>query len=232
MELSIIILCYRAEDSIVEIVEKAQSITSECCDNYELILVGNYLQGSNDRTGSIVKKLASEDGRIKAVVLPKEGMMGWDIQRGLEACSGKVIGYIDGDGQVPIEGISSCYNFMIESDADLVTTFRITRGDGMIRSIISIIYNTVFSILFPDVKCRDINAKPKVFKRALINQISPKSNDWFIDAEIMIEAYQLGAKVEEIPIEFKSLKGRKSFVGLSAIWEFVVNMIRYKWNRK
>lgn len=54
------------------------------------------------------------------------------------------------------------------------------------------------------------------------------SDDWFIDAEIMLEAKRLGVLFYEFPTEFHSLSGRQSFVKFSAIFEFTRNLILFK----
>jgi dolichol-phosphate mannosyltransferase len=54
------------------------------------------------------------------------------------------------------------------------------------------------------------------------------SDDWFIDAEIMIEIKRLGVPFFEFPTEFHELSGRKSFVKFSAIFEFIRNLILFK----
>jgi hypothetical protein len=54
------------------------------------------------------------------------------------------------------------------------------------------------------------------------------TNGWFIDAEIMIEARHLKLKQGEVATEFAGLVGRRSFVRLSAVIEFMANLVRYR----
>ena len=53
------------------------------------------------------------------------------------------------------------------------------------------------------------------------------SDDWFIDAEIVIKATRAQMKVVELPVVFYANEERSSFVRASAIWEFIVNLARY-----
>jgi hypothetical protein len=55
-----------------------------------------------------------------------------------------------------------------------------------------------------------------------------KSDDWFIDAELMLRARELGLKIGEIPIHFAINNRRPSFVRPSAIIEFGWNLARYR----
>jgi hypothetical protein len=62
----------------------------------------------------------------------------------------------------------------------------------------------------------------------LLDSLVLTSDDWFIDAEIMINTNKLGIAFYEFPIEFYKLHGWASFVKFSAIFEFIRNLIHYK----
>ena len=54
------------------------------------------------------------------------------------------------------------------------------------------------------------------------------SDDWFIDAEIMIQVRRLKFNFSEISTQFTKLDSRTSFVKPGAIIEFIVNMILFR----
>jgi len=221
VELSIIILCYRSEEAIIDFADKAKQIAEEISSSYEIILVGNYLEGSDDRTREIVQQIAAGDNCYKCICKQKKGMMSWDMKEGLDAASGKYLCVIDGDGQFPLDSIKRCYHEIISRNYDLVKTFREKRNDGIYRKFISRIYNLIFSILFSNLNSRDINSKPKIISRKAYSMMNLTSDDWFIDAEIMINVRKLKLKFFEFPIEFYQLSGRPSFVKFNAILEFI-----------
>ena len=113
VELSIIILCYRSEEAIINFADKAKHIAEEISSSYEIILVANYLEGSNDRTKEIVQQIAAEDNCYKYISKQKKGMMGWDMKEGLNVACGKYLCVIDGDGQFPLDSIKTCYKEII-----------------------------------------------------------------------------------------------------------------------
>jgi hypothetical protein len=84
------------------------------------------------------------------------------------------------------------------------------------------------NIFFPKLSCRDINSKPKIFKAEAIKQMELISDDWFIDAEIMIQANRLNLKFAEISTQFEKLSARKSLVKPIAILEFLVNIFLFR----
>ena len=94
--LSLVILCYRAGRDVVPLVDRMQELLSARSFSWELVLVGNYIDGSDDETPRVVSELARKWPNIRAVTRPKEGMMGWDMRTGLEAAQGTYVGVIDG----------------------------------------------------------------------------------------------------------------------------------------
>src|SRR5262249_23608326 len=115
-----------------------------------------------------------------------------------------------------------------EQQLDLAKTYRRQRGDGLKRKLYSFVLNGLFDLLFPGLSVRDINAKPKIFTRAAYERMSLQSTDWFIDAEMLIQARRLGLRVGEIETEFLGLTGRRSFVRVTAVFEFLRNLVRYR----
>jgi hypothetical protein len=56
-----------------------------------------------------------------------------------------------------------------------------------------------------------------------------RSDDWFIDAELILNCINLNFRIYEIPVEFHSLGARKSFVKPGTILEFLRHMIDHWW---
>lgn len=227
--LSLIILLYRNGAYAPLFVEETIAVLNGADIRFELILVGNYVKGSNDVTPQVVKELAQKHPFVKCVAKPKEGWMGWDIRSGLELVQGDYIGIIDGDGQFPVSEVVSVYQKILHEDIDIAKTYRIKRGDSAWRILISFCYNIIFKILFPGLKVRDVNSKPKIIKNSAYQKMHLVSDDWFFDAEFMIQARRYKMKIGEIPTNFLGLVGpRKSFVRINAIFEFVQNLIVYR----
>lgn len=230
VSLSVIVLCYKAGQDVFSFVENIiDCFKNQNIENFEIILVGNYAPGSIDETPAIVQNISQKYHFVKYSALPKKGMMGWDMRSGLELSTGKFISVIDGDGQMPIIDLARVYKKITSEPLDIVKTYRLKRGDGLFRKTISTSYNIFFDMLFPGLKSRDINSKPKIFTRDFYQKLKLTSDDWFIDAEIMISARRLKARVGEIPTEFLGLSGkRRSFVRLPAILEFIKNLFVYR----
>ncbi len=228
-DLSVVVLCYQ---SGIEARTQAERIRMALLDadieNYQLVLVGNFLSGSDDPTPEIVRQLAVGDSRIVCSAVAKHGMMGWDLRTGLALATGECLAIIDGDGQVLVEDLVRVYRLLIDQGLDLAKTYRTRRGDGATRKLLSVVFNGLFHVLFPGLTARDINAKPKILTRSAYERLTLQSDDWFIDAEIMIQARRLGFRIGEVETSFLGLTGRRSFVTWSAVAQFLRNLLRYR----
>jgi glycosyltransferase involved in cell wall biosynthesis len=228
-ELSVVVLCYRSGADARSFAARIRCALLEAgIDNYQLVLVGNYVAGSGDTTPDVVREQAAGDPRIVCSAVVKQGMMGWDLRSGLALATGEYLAVIDGDGQVLVEDLVRIYRLLREQGLDLAKTYRMQRGDGFKRKLFSVVFNGLFHILFPGVPARDINSKPKILTRTAFERMTLRSDDWFIDAEIMIQARRLGFRIGETETEFLGLTGRRSFINMAAVFEFLRNLLRYR----
>ena len=226
-EISVVVLAYRSAETISSFVDSLVDSLEKENLQWEIVLVGNYFEGTGDQTSEVINKIASREPRIKVVTKIKKGMMGWDMKTGLQAATGKALAVIDGDGQMPSGDVARVYQLMKENGLDLAKTYRTKRNDGSYRRFISTVYNVLFKIMFPGIKASDMNSKPKIMTRAFYEKINLDSNGWFIDAEIMILARRLNIKIGEIETIFHSMDSRPSFVKPLSILEFLFNLFNY-----
>jgi glycosyltransferase involved in cell wall biosynthesis len=226
-DLSAVVLCYRAGESILRVVEPLHEQLAAEGIGFELVLVANYWPGTDDETPRIVEEFARRNDHVRTVIRPKEGAMGWDMRLGLEAAAGDVIVVIDGDAQNPVEDVPKMYRLMRATGVDVMKGRRTLRYDSLYRHVVSFVYNVLFLALFRTRGLWDINGKPKGMTRSAYERMSLRSDDWFIDAEIVLAARRLGLSIEEMPVVFHATE-RASFVRVSAIGEFLVNMVRYR----
>jgi len=231
IDLSIVVLCYHSGKTIVPFFYELEELLKELSVGYETVLVANDFAESKDETVSIVKELAKEYPHVIPITKIKEGMMGWDMLQGMNACNGKYICVIDGDGQFPIKSVVDVYKTIVSTQSDIVKTYRNKRDDGAYRHLLSSVYNFIFNWLYPGLHSKDVNSKPKIMSRETYAALKLESTDWFIDAEIMIKARKLKLKIGEIPIAFSANESRKSFVRIGAIAEFMWNLITFKFKK-
>ncbi len=229
-ELSAVILCYRAGENIGRVAKGFYEELSASGVSFELILVANY-DDPADRTPALAEAFAGRHEHVRTLADPKQGAMGWDMRRGLEAANGSFVVVIDGDEQNPFEDVLRAHRLLIESGADLVKGRRTSRSDGPLRYLVSLVYNAIFRLLFRTRGLWDINGKPKGMRRAAYAQLKLTADDWFIDAEIVLKSRELGLTIAELPVVFRQNLERRSFVRSEAVFEFLRNMTRARVRR-
>jgi glycosyltransferase involved in cell wall biosynthesis len=230
--LSAIVLCYRAGHSAPRLLDPLSDLLAESGVSHELVLVANYNPAEGDPTPEVVAAWGADRQNVRIVSRPKDGAMGWDMRTGLEAATGSTLIVIDGDEQNPVEDVLRMYEEMKRLQVDVCKGRRVVRDDGFYRRLISGTYNFFFRLLFHTRGIRDINGKPKGLTRAAYERLELRSDDWFIDAEIILEARRLGLTIAEVPVVFRENPERSSLVTPSAILEFIGNMIRYRLGRR
>ncbi len=228
-ELSVVVLGYRAGEGLRAFVDEIERELEPLGIERELLLVANTWPGADDPTPRVAAELAAADSRRRALALRKLGGMGWDMKSGFAAARGRVVAVIDGDGQMPGADVARVYRALRESDAGLAKTYRERRDDGATRRVVSFAFNAIFRLLFPGLGVRDVNAKPKALERSALGRMRLDSDAWFIDAEIVLEARRLGLGIVEVPTVFGRLEERASFIRLSTLFQFLVDLARARW---
>jgi len=233
-ELSVVVLGYRSGESLRGFAATVVEALSGFDASWEIVMVANFWPGSGDATPEVARSLAADDPRLRTVAAAKRGGMGWDMRSGFDAARGRFVAVIDGDGQMPGRDVVRVFDAVRESGADLGKTYRVRRDDGVLRKVLSTGYNAVFRVLFPGLRAHDVNSKPKLLRREVLERMALESDDWFVDAEILIAARRLDLAIVEVPTEFARLDTRPSFVRLGAVLEFLRNLARYRlreWRR-
>ena len=224
-EISVVILCYQEGQRLFSFVGQTIEVLESLVVEWEIILVANYWNHQDDDTPRVAKQIAAQRPNIRVVTRLKAGGMGWDARSGLKESSGAFICLIDGDGQMPPESITDVYKKIKSEKLDFVMTYRTERGDSWLRKINSYTYNLAFRILFPSVRVRDANSKPKIFTREAYSQMNLNASDWFLDAEMLIQCARMKLSMAEVPVTFDKCLNRKSFVKIDAIFEFIKNLV-------
>jgi cellulose synthase/poly-beta-1,6-N-acetylglucosamine synthase-like glycosyltransferase len=226
-ELSVIVLCYQANEAIHRVINPLYHQLEASGVAYELVLVANQWCDRPDPTGTVVEAFARDHDTEE-----KQGAMGWDMRSGLAAAAGDYLVVIDGDAQNPVDDALKMYRRMRATGVDVMKGRRIARFDGPYRRVLSAVYNLLFTLLFGTRGIWDVNGKPKGLTRAAYEVLELESDDWFIDAEIVLSARRHGLAVAELPVVFHRNEDRDSFVRPTAILEFLRNMARQRFRRR
>lgn len=188
----------------------------------EVVVVNN---GSTDKTKDILNQIAKGRENVKVVNITKNLGYGWGLINGLKNAGGDYLAYMWGDGQVSPRYLTELFKTIKSNSAVLGKVERVTRNDGLIRKIISVVYNKIMYFVL-GLNIKDINGTPKIVTRQAYETLRLNSKDWFIDAEIVFQLKD--AKMVSIPAVMEARKEGKSNVHFGTIIEFVKNILKFK----
>jgi glycosyltransferase involved in cell wall biosynthesis len=225
-DISLVVPCYNEADVLRN---TALRLIKEFTDRevaLELVLVDN---GSEDETGQIIEQLIQEGYPVVKETVRVNIGYGNGILQGLKVCRGRFIGFIAADGQVDAHDVGKLYEIAANArHPHLVKVRRRFRMDGFKRKIVSIIYNLLTTLLFGNLGSIDINGNPKILPAEYLKRMNLQSQDWFLDAEVMIKAKRLGLEVFEMNVIAQMREGGQSNVRVTTIQEFLINLLRYR----
>lgn len=180
----------------------------------QIILVNN---GSEDSTIYELNKLKKNYESLNILIVDLKSNYGYGgaIRRVLSIVETTWAGWIPGDLQIrPVEVIK-LWSYISTNDLEqtVVKGIRLTREDGILNGIVSLIYTTMARFVL-GVKTRDVNALPKIIPIDLISKL-PKDmrDDFLFDTELLYISKKLDYKLCEIPVVwFKRHKGKSSWM--------------------
>ncbi len=216
------------EEALVEGV--ARRICAALGDRpYVLALVDN---GSGDRTGERIARLAAVEPRILPVYLESNAGYGGGILAGIAAAREvaclSVVGWAWGDDQVDPAVLPRLLAH-VEAGAHLAKARRVAREDGRRRAAISRAY--ALCLRGRGVQLPDVNGCPKLLSVDAFDVLSPRSRDWFLDAEVVLGCLKRGWEVADEPVVMRPRGAGKSKVRARTLVEFAVNLARWSGNR-
>ena len=198
LEFSMAVLCYRSEKEIIPFIEKLHQIMNLYNFQWEIVLVANYWKNSKDRTPEIAKQLSEKLDHVRYIAEPKDGDMGWDMKRGLDACQGRYIGVIDGDGQFLPDEIPKLVKKIESGESDIVIGYRFDDttempnyrkfGNKMLDKMANMVTEMAVS---------DTQSGFRAYSKNIIKLIDFKKKGFGADTEILISAAKNGARISE-----------------------------------
>lgn len=222
--LSVFFPAYYDEKNIDKVVLKAISVLDELqLKNYEITIIED---GSPDKTAQVADELAARHDKVNVIHHKKNMGYGATLKEGFLAASLDYVFYTDGDNQFDLDELKKFVALLPYSD--IVVGYRKKKQYSTYRKLTSFVYNLVLRLYF-DIDFVDIDCAFKLFKRDLFDKITIKTNDAFIDAEIMIQAKLLGYKTTELGVKhLPRVDGISTAARPSIILRTIKEIMQYK----
>ncbi|MGH7502365.1 MAG: glycosyltransferase family 2 protein [Longimicrobiales bacterium] len=228
-ELSLVMPCYNEEGSVVSTVPRLMDAFHAAGHRVELVAVDN---GSEDRTRETLRALTGRYPQVRVAGVELNQGYGWGILSGIPLCTADWVGFIPADGQVDAEDVVRLWEAAKASDGRVVAKVRRRfRMDGPVRKLVSIAYNLLVRLMWPTLATLDVNGVPKILPRRALMAMQLESRGWFLDPELMVKAHYMGLRILEFNV-FARMRGRgESHVKAETCWEFLRNLLRYRFSR-
>ncbi|HUI07373.1 MAG TPA: glycosyltransferase family 2 protein [Verrucomicrobiae bacterium] len=191
---SFVVTALNEEGNINATVDSIRSAIQGRLDDYEMILVND---GSTDRTGEVMEKLAASADRIQVVHNPKNLGFGGAFKSGAVRARKEYVVRICGDNAVPAEGIGVVLDRI--GQADLVIPYIANPqfrswGRRLGSRTFTKIINTCFGLSVHYYNhC-------VVFPRDLLNSITIVTNGFAYQAEAVVKLLKAGCSYVEVGV--------------------------------
>lgn len=159
LDITIVIPVYNEEESLPELYRELTETLERVSSNCEIIFIDD---GSQDRSAAILKELAENDERIKAICFKKNCGQSAAFAAGFRIAQGQVVVTMDADLQNDPHDIPLLLDKM--QSFDLVCGWRANRQDTRVKKISSWIANRIRNWL-SDEQISDVGCSLKSFRR-------------------------------------------------------------------
>lgn len=212
--ISAVLPAYNEEENVeIATTRMAEVLRSLDLRDWEVIVVDD---GSVDRTGEILDRLAADDPEHIRVIhhSPNKGYAE-ALKSGFTSARHQLIFYTDSDNQFDVRELKNLLPLV--ENADIVCGFRIYRFDPLTRLVMSWGYNLLVRMIFR-INVRDIDCAFKLFRREVFDRITIESKKFFVDAEILAKARHLRMRLAEIGVRHYPRPAGRSTVRASHVF--------------
>jgi len=213
---SVVIPAYNENEKILDTIKECE--TSLKGMDHEIIIVDD---GSLDGTYEKVQEFSRANNNIRIINYGDNRGKGFALRYGFKHSKGNLVVFIDADMNIHPRQILTFIKEMERTGADVVVGSK-RHHDSKInypinRKILSEIYYRFVKLLF-GIQVKDTQAGLKLYKRKVLEDICPMVlvKKYAFDIEILANAYRLGYKITDAPIEINM--NLDSHVNKKAIW--------------
>ena len=227
MNLSFVYPIYNELDNLPRLLPETQRIAEGLASDYEVVLVDD---GSSDGSGPLIDQLAAEYPNVRAVHHGRNRGLGAAIITGFRNATRELVLYMDSDFPVGAEEANALLR-ELSPEVDMLIGCRLGRAEGVRREVMSWTYNRMIRWGF-GLHVRDVNFAFKLIRRSLLQQMRLRSEGSFIDAELLLEASRLGARIREVGFQYHTrVAGTSTAAGSDVVARIFGEMWRY-WRRR
>lgn len=224
-ELSVVLPAFNEEANIEQVVRDCTAYLDGTGLDYELLVTND---GSKDRTGEILDKLAAELPRLRPLHHPQNKGYGAALRTGFDAARKKFVFYMDGDGQFDIRELDLILPLATDED-HIVTGYRMERRDPFLRRLNAKLFGGFLVKVMLGVYVKDLNCAFKLIPKKVLDAITLESTGALINAELYGRSIRRGFRIKETGVHhYARTAGVQTGAHLSVIVRAFVELFRLR----
>jgi glycosyltransferase involved in cell wall biosynthesis len=217
LEISAVLPAFNEEANLEQSVSRMAQALRSCAPNSEIIVVDD---GSRDQTASVLEFLLGVYPMLRVIRHPQNRGYGAALRSGFGAARCPWVFMMDADNQFDPSELSLLVGRA--ADADIVTGYRKHRRDPVNRRLNAWAFFTLVRFFFGHL-VRDVNCAFKLMRRDLLARMDLHADGALINAEVVVLARQLHARILEVPVHHYA---RRSGKQTGANWRVVLRAFR------
>jgi dolichol-phosphate mannosyltransferase len=221
----LVLPAYNEEVSVRQAVVEACEALEQLTSAYEVLVVDD---GSCDGTAACVAELAAQRRQVRLLRHEINRGYGAALRTGFATARFERVAFTDADCQFHLADLGRM--LPLSDRYPLVVGWRQLRQDCRRRRFLSRGYNLLTSTLL-GTRVRDCDCALKVFRREVLADLLPETNTFFVNAEMLTRARQLGLEVAEVGVRHRPRLRGQSKVSLREVPRILATLLPFWWSR-
>lgn len=221
-DITVVLLCHNEKENLPTVLSGVDRVLRGL-GTAEILVIDD---GSHDGTEAWLQ--AGVAGIVAPIRVERHSRRrgyGAAVRSGLRCATGKMVVYMDGDGQYDPEQISAMLLTQSRHGCDVVAGIRTNRHDPAHRRFIGAAYNGAVRLALR-LEQRDVDCGFRLLTQRAVRELEPlvTLDGNLIGPELLLKAAQCGLVVQQIPVhhrprQFGVAKGADLFAILGAVKE-------------
>lgn len=167
LDISLVIPLLDEAESLPELHDWIVRVMEAEKRSYEILFIDD---GSKDNSWAVIEDLSAKNPSVKGIKFQRNYGKSAALQKGFEACEGRVVITMDADLQDSPDEIPELYRLIAEEDYDVISGWKKKRYDPITKTLPTKLYNWAARRI-TGIHLHDFNCGLKAYKNAVVKSI-------------------------------------------------------------